>query len=135
MSIRPRRYAAPFGKIVRRIKDDEDAPRSLTVRLKELEAEETKLVTELAQAPDRTVIRLPANYEAVYARAVEQLEHHLTSIDGNPARTAIRGLVEWVVVHAGDAPGGKVRRSNCEATCSGCSNSPRPQRRSAFRES
>jgi hypothetical protein len=98
------------AKIVRRIEDDEDAPKALTVRLKELEAEEAQLAVELASTPDRTVVRLPANYEAVYAQAVESLEEHLSASEATPAREAIRRLGETIVVHDGDARGGKVRR-------------------------
>ena len=42
-------------------------------------------------------MRLPANYEAVYRRAIDDLEHHLGSADGGQARDAIRQLVETVV--------------------------------------
>lgn len=61
-------------KVLRRIEEDDDAPRTLTLRLKELEAEEERQLAELARAPDRTVLRLPANYEAVYRRAIDELE-------------------------------------------------------------
>ena len=55
-------------------------------------------------------MRLPASYAAIYRRAIDELEQHLSSEEGSAARTAIRQLVERVVVHAGDGRGGKVRR-------------------------
>ena len=60
-------------------------------------------------APPRTVVRLPANYALVYQRAVEQLEAHLRSDEGNVAREAIRVLIDKVVVQPGNARGGKHR--------------------------
>ena len=99
-----------LAKVLRRIEEDDDAPRTLTLRLKELEAEEERQLANLARAPDRTVVHLPTNYEAVYRRAIDELEQHLASEGGGAARAAIRQLVETVVVHAGDGRGGKVRR-------------------------
>ena len=99
-----------IAKVLCRIEEDDDAPRTLTLRLKELEAEEERQLADLARAPDRTVVHLPTNYEAVYRRAIDELEQHLASEGGGAARAAIRQLVETVVVHAGDGRGGKVRR-------------------------
>ena len=97
-------------KIVKRIEEEEDAPRFLTTRLKELETEEMQLEQELARLPDRVVVRLPANYQAVYRAAVAELEQHLATMDAAPSRNAVRALIEAVVVHAGSSRGGKVRR-------------------------
>ncbi|MBX7514454.1 zinc ribbon domain-containing protein [Qipengyuania sp. GH38] len=99
-----------IAKIVRRIEEDDEAPRALTNRLKEHEAAEELLKEELATMPTRTVVRLPANYEAVYRTAIAELKDHLESKDAASSREAIRALIEKVVVHAGDSRGGKVRR-------------------------
>ena len=60
--------------------------------------------------PERTVVRLPANYEALYRRAVAELETHLLNTASTTSRESIRALIEKIVVHAGDSRGGKVRR-------------------------
>ena len=96
-------------KLVTRIEEDDDAPRSLSVRLKELEATEQALEATLATLPERQVVRLPANYEALYLRAIADLDQHLASGDGAAARQAIRSLIEKIVVQPGDARGGKRR--------------------------
>ena len=99
-----------IAKILRRIEEDDDAPKALTNRLKELEAEEERLEQELRSLPQRTIIRLPANYETIYRSAIGELEDHLRGAGSGPSREAIRALIEKVVVHAGDSRGGKVRR-------------------------
>jgi len=96
-------------RLAKRIEEDEDAPRMLISRLKALEAEEADLAAAVTAAPARTVVRLPTNYELVYRRAVEQLEEHLRSDDGNAAREAIRVLIDKIVVQPGDERGGKRR--------------------------
>lgn len=98
-----------IAKLVARIEDDDDAPRSLTARLKELEAIEARLDEALAVVPKPQVIRLPANYEALYRRAITELDTHLASEEGAAAREAIRPLIEKIVVHPGSARGGKRR--------------------------
>ena len=98
------------SKILKRIEEDEDAPRALTARLKEIEADEARLADELATLPERTVIRLPANYEAHYRKAVAELETHLMNRSAATSRDSVRALIEKVVVHGGDSRGGKVRR-------------------------
>ena len=98
-----------IAKLVTRIEEDDDAPRALVARLKELEDAERQLSAELSTEPEPKIIRLPTNYEAVYARAVAELESHLSSEDGGTAREAIRALIEMVVVQPGDARGGKRR--------------------------
>ena len=98
-----------IAKLVRRIEEDEDAPRALVARLKELEGIDTQLTASLAVTPKQIVVRLPANYDVVYQRAIAELEHHLASGSGTAAREALRALVEKVVVHPGDARGGKKR--------------------------
>ena len=99
-----------IARILTRIEEDEDAPKTLTKRLKELEAEEECLEQELTTLPERTVVRLPANYDSVYRSAIAELEDHLRSKDGAPSREAIRALIERVIVHSGDSRSGKVRR-------------------------
>ena len=99
-----------IAKILHRIEEDDDAPKTLTKRLKELEAEEERFEKELAAFPERTVIRMPTNYEAVYRTAISELEDQLRSKDAAASRVAIRGLIEKIVVHVGDSRGGKVRR-------------------------
>ena len=98
-----------MARLARRIEEDEDAPRLLISRLKALEAEEAELAAAATAAPARTVVRLPANYALVYERAVEQLELHLRSEEGNTAREAIRVLINKIVVQPGDERGGKHR--------------------------
>jgi site-specific DNA recombinase len=105
-----REARSKIAKIVKRIEDDEDAPRALHTRLKELEIEEARLEQSLSGLPDRVVVRLPANYEAVYRTAITRLEQHLATADAASSRNAIRALIEAVVVHAGNSRGGKVRR-------------------------
>ena len=100
---------ARIVKLVTRIEEDADAPRALTARLKELEQEEATLEQALAAAPEQQVVRLPTNYEAVYRRAVADLDQHLASGDAAAARQAIRPLIEKVVVQPGSARGGKRR--------------------------
>jgi len=102
--------AVRAAKILKRIEEDDDAPRSLTARLRELEAEETRLTVELTALPERVTVRLPANYEAVYRSAIAELEQHLASREAAASRNAIRALIEAVVVQDGDSRGGKVRR-------------------------
>jgi site-specific DNA recombinase len=98
-----------IDRLVRRIEDDEGAPRTLVQRLRELEVLESELAVALEAVPERTVIHLPTNYEAIYRRAVTELEQHLSSDDGLAAREAMRTLIDKVVVQAGDARGGKRR--------------------------
>ncbi|THG36911.1 recombinase family protein [Sphingomonas olei] len=100
---------ARIAKLVTRIEEDDDAPRSLSVRLKELETTEQALEATLAILPERQIVQLPANYEALYLRAVTNLDQHLASGDGATARQVIRPLIEKIVVQPGDARGGKRR--------------------------
>jgi site-specific DNA recombinase len=132
-----------IAKLVSRIEEDDDAPRALTVRLKELETIEAGLEIALAEAPEPTVVRLPANYEAVYSRAVAELETHLSSSDGAVARQAIRPIIEKIVVQPGSARGGKRRPIQlhgdlyrmlqfAESACAPNAQKPRPVRDGAF---
>lgn len=75
-----------------------------------MEREEGRLEQELANLPERTVVRLPANYELVYRNAIVQLYEHLVTRDAAPSRNALHTLIETVVVHGGDGRGGKVRK-------------------------
>ena len=98
-----------ISKLVRRMEEDDDPPRALLQRLKELEATENRLADQLETEPTRTAIRLPVNYEVVYRQAIGELDVHLASDEGGAAREALRSLVERVVVQPGDARGGKRR--------------------------
>jgi hypothetical protein len=79
---------------LKRIEEDDKAPRSLTARLKQLESDEVRLSAELDSLPERKIVRLPANYEAVYRSAIAELEQHLATRDAAASRNAIRALVE-----------------------------------------
>jgi hypothetical protein len=72
------------------MEEADDLPRSVMTRLKDLEQQEEKLDLELANLPERTVVRLPANYEAAYRSAIAELDLHLASRDASPSRNAIR---------------------------------------------
>ncbi|MEG8037809.1 alpha/beta fold hydrolase [Sphingomonas sp. LR60] len=85
------------------------APRALTTRVKDLEAEERRLEKIIAATPASPVVRLPANYESLYTRAIAELDTHLASTDGASARQTIRPLIEKIVVQPGSARGGKRR--------------------------
>ena len=98
------------GKILKQVEEDEDAPRGLIARLKVLEEEEAKLEAELSNLPEQTVVRLPANYEAVYRNAVSDLQAHLASENAAASRESVRGMIDKVVVLSGDSRGGKKRR-------------------------
>ncbi len=56
------------------------------------------------------MVRLPANYEAIYRSAIAELEQHLITRDARASRNAIRTLIKAVVVHGGNSCSGKVRR-------------------------
>lgn len=56
------------------------------------------------------MIRLPANYEAVYGSAIAELKRHLATREASACRVAIRALIESVIVHGGDSRRGKHRR-------------------------
>jgi site-specific DNA recombinase len=98
-----------IARLVRRLEDEEDAPRALVQRLKTLEEEEKVFAASLTATPAATVIRLPANYEQHYLRAIETLDECMASDDGAAAREALRGLVERIVVQPGTARGGGQR--------------------------
>ena len=99
-----------IANVVRRIEDDVDAPRALTTRLKDLELEESSILTNLALTPKRPTICLPTDYDALYTTAVAELDRHLAVPDAAPARAAMRQLIESIVVHPGVARSGKARR-------------------------
>ncbi len=86
-----------------------DAPRALTTRVKDLEAEERRLEKTIAATPASQIVRLPANHESLYTRAITELDAHLASDDGAGARQIIRPLIEKIVVQPGSARGGKRR--------------------------
>ena len=90
---------ARIRKIVRQIEDDDDTPRALVQRLKELEIEEERLRKELKGIPVAEVINLPANYAKIYKKAVGEIEQHLSGDDAVRARETIRAVIEKVVIH------------------------------------
>ncbi len=98
-----------IDNLVSQIEDDEDAPRALTTRVKNLEAEERRLEETIAATTASLVVRLPANYESLYGHAIAELDAHLASDDGAAARNTIRPLIEKIVVQPGSARGGKRR--------------------------
>lgn len=100
---------ATIAKLTRQLEGAEEQPRSVLRRLVELEGSEDALAAELAAMDQQDPVRLPANYERVYLKAVADLEDHLSSDEGPRAREAVRRLIERVVVEPGDARGGKAR--------------------------
>ena len=98
-----------IANLVKRIEENDDAPRALTTRVKDLEIEELRLEEIIAGTPASPVVRLPANYENLYTRAIAELDAHLASDDGASARQVIRPLIEKIVVQPGSARGGKRR--------------------------
>lgn len=86
-----------------------------------------RLAQELKNVPERTVVCLPANYEAVCHSAIGELEAHLASREASASREAIRTLIEAVIVHEDDARGGKVRRPNFTAISTACWSSREAQ--------
>jgi len=90
--------------LARRLEVDESAPRSLLQRLHQLEREESYLAT----APEGAGAQrgpVPAKYEALYTRAIGELETHRVSANGSAAREAVRALIEKVVIVPGDGRG------------------------------
>ena len=77
--------------------------------MKDLETEESRLEKIIAATPALQVVRLPANYEALYVRAIAELDVHLASEDGGAAQNTIRPLIKRIVVQPGSARGGKRR--------------------------
>ena len=99
-----------IAKLVKQMEEEDDLPRSVMTRLKDLEREEERLEKELTNLPERTVVRLPANYETINRSAIADLDRHLTMREASASRNAIRVLIEGIVVHGGDSRGGKHRR-------------------------
>ena len=100
---------ARITKLVRLIEEDNDAPRSLTARLKELETDEHRLEQMVAAVAPSPVVRLPTNYKALYVHAIAEFDMHLAADDGAAARQTIRPLIEKIVVQPGSARGGESR--------------------------
>ncbi len=96
---------ARITKLVRLIEEDNDAPRSLTARLQELETDEHRLEQLVAAVAPSPVVRLPTNY----VHAIAELDMHLAANDGAAARQTIRPLIEKIVVQPGSARGGESR--------------------------
>ena len=72
------------------------------------------------------MVRLPANYEALYRVAIAELEQHLATREASASRNAIRTLVDAVVVHGGDSGGGKYRRLELQGNLFSMFESQRP---------
>ena len=100
---------ATIANLTRQLEGADEQPRSVLRRIFELESNEDALAAELASMGEKNPVRLPANYERVYLKAVADLEDHLLSDEGPRAREAVRRLIERVVVEPGDARGGKAR--------------------------
>ncbi len=94
---------ARIGKIVRQIEEDDDFPKALMQRLKELEREEEQLREELDATPIPEPIVIPENYAKTYEKAVAGIEQHLTGDDAVQARETIRSLIEKVVIQPSSA--------------------------------
>lgn len=103
---------AKIAKILAQIEGDDDAPRLLLGRLRELETEELRLSTEAAHAATAPVLRLPTNYEAVYRQAAGQPGRNMGRVDGASSREAVGALIERMVVHGGNARGGRTLSVN-----------------------
>lgn len=97
------------AKLVHRMEEYDEVPNALIGRLKQLKQVETQLSADLVTTSERKVIRRPANYAAVYIKAVAELKAHLPGVEGTATRQAIRALVERVVVQVGNAHCGKSR--------------------------
>jgi hypothetical protein len=113
---------ARIAKLVTRIEEDDDAPRSLSLRLKELEKTERALEATLATAPERQVVRLPANYGAPYLRAVAELDFIWPQVRERQrvrpsARSSRRSWFSQATLGVASAG-----RCSFTATCSGCWN-------------
>lgn len=98
-----------IANLVSQIEGDAQAPRSVLARLSALEAEEDEVAAALATLPLVSTHVLPNDYTALYRRAVEELNQHLAGARSTQARDLLRGLIERVVVQAGDSKGGKRR--------------------------
>ena len=72
------------AQLLTQMEEADDLPRSVMTRLKDLEQQEEKLDLELANLPERTVVRLRANYEAAYRSAIAELDLHLASREASP---------------------------------------------------
>ena len=93
--------------------------------MKNLEAEESRLGKIIAATPAPQVVRLPANYDALYIRAIAELDVHLASEDGAAARNTIRPLVEKIVAQPSSAREGNRRPCRFMVTCTNCFRSLR----------
>ena len=121
------RVCRQIDRLVDALADGEPAAR-LTDKLKELERRRLELESELkttaAPAP-----RLHPNIAEVYRRKVEELHSALRAEDAGPARELIRGLVEAIVLDAGErASQGRGARANWRRSCglSGLANEKAP---------
>ena len=103
-----------IANFVAQIETDGEVPRSLSRRLLELEREEEAILAELGDTLPEPVIRLPANYAAVYRRAVDDLGGALHGEDAVGLRTKLRTLITRIVVGQGNARGGRTRTMRLE---------------------
>jgi len=72
-------------------------------------ADEHRLRQIVAATALSQVVRLPANYGALYVRAITERDRHVASDDASSCRQTIRALIERIVVQPGSARGGKSR--------------------------
>ena len=103
-----------IANIVAQVETEREVPRSLSGRLLELEREEEAIVAELGEALPEPVVRLPANYAAIYRRAVADLGGALGGEDAGGLRTKVRTLITKIIVGEGNARGGRTRTMRLE---------------------
>jgi len=109
-----------MAKPLAQLEGEDDAPKSLMRRLKELEQEEERLVGIVNAKPAENVIRLPTNYEGVYRRAIDDLSNHLASADvGERASPYARSSPRSSLVPATRAEA-RFGRWSSTVTCSAC---------------
>lgn len=89
------------------IKEEDDASRTLNVRLKEIESTEPALEATLTATPERKVVWLRGNYNAVYIRTVADLDHRLSPVTDSPPIRPISPLIDKIVVQPGNSRGDK----------------------------
>ena len=94
-------------------------------RLKDLERDEERLEQEVANLPERTVVRLPTNYTTTYRTAIAGLQQLLATPETSRSRNVIRALIETAVVHGGDSEVARYAASTRRTICIGCWSSRR----------
>ena len=66
------------------------------------------MAAAVASAPSANVVRLPANYAAIYKQAVADLEEHLAGEEAIYARDTIRALIDKVVIRPSEQRQGPI---------------------------